>query len=785
MLAVGLNLLTPLHAQESPVPGDTLSSTGSSNSVRPELKPSPDGGRIAYWTAELLEEYQYLRRPFDSTISSRLFDAYLNELDSQHVHFLQSDLTDFGGYRSNLWKLTINWHKDADIRPAYEIFSRYLERLRQHVDYVDELLKTEKFDFTSDDRMTLNRHTLPYPKDLDEAKQIWRERLRYDYLMEKVSRETQKTNAAPSLTAKELQMTNSDGGAVAVAAEKSGAPKSMDDEIAATLSKNYHRMLHVFEEYDSSDVLEAYLEALARSYDPHSDYEGPTDYEDFAMSMNLSLFGIGAVLESKDDYCTVEDLMNGPAKLSNKVKPGDRIVAVAQSNQPPVDIVGMRINKAVKLIRGPKGTEVRLTIIPVGAPDSAKEVVKLTRDEIKLENGEAKGKILEVPDATGKTVRMGIIDLPSFYATIDPHGSPTPKSTTADVAKLLKKFQDQKVAGVILDLRRNGGGLLEEAISLAGLFIKEGPVVQIKHWDGEVEVREDTDPSIAYAGPLIVLTSRFSASASEIVAGALQDYGRALIVGDTSTFGKGTAQQLFALAKIQPLAELGHDPGTLKVTNSKFYRASGASTELHGVAADIVLPSVLNDSTEVGEGTLDNYLPWDTIDSSTFEKVNMVQPDLAELIKRSAERIATNSEFAYVREDIQRAQKERADKTISLNEKKELADREVIIEEHKLRDKERESHKITQPKEFDLTVAQAAQPGLPPASVQTNSVSLAEAEPGLVSRIDEVDERNEALGLEAEHADAARLVEAENIMMDYIRLQKQGPGKPNAPLLAQ
>jgi len=375
--------------------------------------------------------------------------------------------------------------------------------------------------------------------------------------------------------------------------------------------------------------------------------------------------------------------------------------------------------------------------------------------------------------------------LPSFYATIDDQGNPTPKSTTADVAHLLKKFREAKVAGVILDLRRNGGGSLEEAIRLAGLFIKEGPVVQIRRANGDIEVREDTDPSIEYDGPLILLTSRLSASASEIVAGALQDYGRALIVGDISTFGKGTAQQLFPLGKISALASLSHDPGTLKLTNSKFYRASGASTELKGVAADIVLPSLWNDSTEVGESTLDNHFPWDTIKSSRFDKVNMVQSVLPELAKRSSERIATNQDFIYLREDIERMHKQREDKTVSLNEKQELDYREGIIAEHKLRDKERATRKTVDPKVYDLTVAQSLLPGLPPMTRYTNGVSTLESEPDLETPVDNGDQLTEAVMAETDHAETARLQEAEKVLMDYISALKQAPAGEHMPLLAR
>jgi carboxyl-terminal processing protease len=313
-------------------------------------------------------------------------------------------------------------------------------------------------------------------------------------------------------------------------------------------------------------------------------------------------------------------------------------------------------------------------------------------------------------------------------------------------------------------------------------------VVQIKRANGDIEVREDTDPTIEYDGPLIVLTSKFSASASEIVAGALQDYGRALIVGDTSTFGKGTAQQVFYLSKITALSDLSRDPGTLKLTNSKFYRASGASTELRGVAADIVLPSVWNDSTEVGESTLDNHFPWDVIDSSSFDKVNMVQPELAELVKRSTERTSTNKEFAYLRQDIERIQKQRADKTVSLNEKQQLADRAQIIAEHNSREQERTARKIATPTVYDLTVTLAGKPGLPPPSKHTNDLSGVDGDsdgaPQATSPNDR-DEYTEALGAENEHAEAARLQEAKNILSDYIALLKDSPAKRNMPLLAK
>jgi len=320
------------------------------------------------------------------------------------------------------------------------------------------------------------------------------------------------------------------------------------------------------------------------------------------------------------------------------------------------------------------------------------------------------------------------------------------------------------------------------------LFIKEGPVVQIKRAgpEGEVDVREDTDPSIAYDGPLVLLTSKFSASASEIVAGALQDYGRALIVGDATTFGKGTAQQIFYLSKISAFADATRDPGTLKLTNSKFYRASGASTENKGVAADIILPSLWNDSPDVGESNLDNHLPYDTIESSRFQKVNMVQPELAELANRSNARTATNKEFAYMREDIERIRKQREEKTVSLNEKQQLADRAQIISEHKEREAERAAHKSSEPKIYDFTVKQANEAGLPAPTKRTNDMDSAfsdlDSPPETASA--ESDPLTEAVTSETAHADAARLQEAKNILTDYISLMK-GQTNKTPSLLAR
>src|SRR5437899_3124331 len=531
------------------VPDQILITKNHTNLVR--LAQGPNEASIARVTATILEKGHYLKQPFNDEVSSKFLDRYLDALDNLHIYFLQSDLKEFDAYRYSLDELTL---KEGDTTPGRIIFLRFLQRLQQQFDYVLELLKSEKFDFTSDDRFTVNRRTLPRPKDMDEAKKLWRERLRYEYLQEKLNKEK-------------------------------------PDEIVKIITRRYTRILRALKDYDNDDVLEVYLTALAHVYDPHSDYLGKSALDNFSINMQLSLFGIGALLRSEDGYCKIQSLVpGGPAERSKKLKPNDKIIAVAQGEQTAVDVVDMKLNKVVEMIRGPEKTEVRLTIVPADAPDpSVRKTISIVREKIRLEGQEAKAKIIESPAGTNQLLRLGVIDLPSFYSEFELEGrakSGERKSTTVDVSKLLHKLVQEHVAGIVLDLRRNGGGSLEEAINLTGLFIKEGPVVQIKDSDGRISIDKDPNPNIFYDGPLIVLTSRFSASASEILAGALQDYCRALIVGDASTHGKGTVQSLTQLAPILR-SQLGlsptNNPGAVKITIRKFYRASGSSTQLKGV----------------------------------------------------------------------------------------------------------------------------------------------------------------------------------------------------------
>ena len=670
------------------------------------LKPGPNDARIAYVTARLLEEFHYSQQLMDKDVSVKFFDAYLDGLDSRHENFLQSDLAEFASYRTNLDTFTIGTNSTASLTPAYAIYRRYLERIRQHADYVNELLSQDKFKFNTDAHILLDRRHAPYPRDLAEARQLWSQRLRFEYLQEKLSREISPTNSNVILP----------------------LTKPATAEISDTLARHYHWNLRMATNWNSTDVLQAYLNALAHAYDPHSDYLNTEHAQDFSISMSLSLFGIGAQLTEDDGYCTINSLVHGgPAEKSKLLHEKDRVIAVAQGNQPFVDVVDMELDRVVQLIRGSKGSPVRLTISPMD-DRAARRVVTLVRDEIKLEKDEAKAQLIEKPDGHGGKARLGIIDLPSFYATIDLPGNsdhPAAKSITADVARLIKKLKSEKVAGIILDLRSNPGGSLEEAVRFTGLFIKDGPVVLARSPEGTVNVDSDTDSSVLYDGPLVVLVNRFSASASEIVAAALQDYGRALLVGDISTFGKGTVQNLNPLRPFvwPATATATNDPGTVKITIRKFYRVSGASTQLKGVMPDIVLPDVWNYSTQFGESSLENPLPWDVIPSVNYAKLNLVQPYLGDLRLRSAARLATNLDFIYIRQDIDEFLKRQTDKTASLNERECLEERQTADARQQARDAERAARKVPNVKIYELTVENSGEPGLPPPLGETNNVT--------------------------------------------------------------
>ena len=741
------------------------------------LQPGPNDGHIAYWTARILEDYHYSQQPLDTEMSKKFFDDYVETLDSRHENFLQSDLAEFGHYRTNLDTLTFGRHDTADLTPAYAIYERFVERFEQHVAYVDELLQQDKFKFNTDEHIVLDRSHAPYPRDLDEARQLWRQRLRYEYLQEKLSREISPTNASVVLN----------------------LPKSATDEITDTLAKHYRWNLQMVTNWDNDNILQAYLNALTHAYDPHSDYLNNEHAQDFSIGMSLSLFGIGATLTEDDGYCTISSLVRGgPAYKCKELKERDRIVAVAQSNQPPVNVVDMGLPKVVSLIRGPKGTQVRLTISPV-QDRAARRVVTLIRDEINLNDQAVKSWLIEGPDHHGGTNRIGVIDLPSFYAPVDLSGSASRSKqnyVSDDAAKLIMKLKQEKIAGLILDLRNNPGGSLEEAIKFTGLFIKDGPVVLARDSSGRFSIDSDNDPGVVYDGPLVVLVNRLSASASEIAAAALQDYGRALIVGDTSTFGKGTVQNLNPLRPFIWQATATNDPGTLKVTIRKFYRVTGASTQWRGVIPDIILPDVLSYLPDVtSERTLEHALPADTIRPVNYNRLDLVQPYLALLRERSDARVATNQDFVYIRQDIADLKKLQSDKPIvglqnrlpavgglqtasgmpsdmngpgavsaddvaTLNEREAIKEREKAAARNKAREAERAARKAPDEKTYELTVENCDQPGLPPPVGQTNEVMTT----GVTNTVAGTAREKTPPPLDP------MLRETENILADYVSL---------------
>jgi carboxyl-terminal processing protease len=668
---------------------------------------------ITRLTAGMLEQSQLAHHPFDGQLAGTVLDRYLDALDGSRSLFLQSDVDEFARYRATLAQAT---RAAGDTSAARAIFARYLQRLSEETAYDTYVLQTAKFEFTGHDSYSFDRENAKRPATAAEARTLWWQLLRAQYLQEKLN-------------------------------------DKRPDQIVSTLTRRHTQALTTMKSLSSDEVLEIYLDTLAHVYDPHSDYLGHEQMESLSIAMNLSLFGIGASLESEDGACKVRELVpGGPAARSGLLKPGDRIVAVAQAGKPPVDIVNMPLMRAVQLIRGPKGTTVTLTLIPAGPAGAATKTAALVRDEITLEDQQAKARIVDLPIGQGATkettkgttkettkgltksatkglltkgapnaarLRLGVIELPSFYADM---GGGKRRSATADVARLLEKLQAEHVRGIVLDLRQNGGGSLEEAISLTGLFIRKGPVVQTRGADGKVVVDEDTDPAVLYDGPLVLLTSRFSASASEILAGALQDYGRAIVVGDSSTFGKGTVQNIVPLAAYMDQVGLGHayDPGALKITTSKFYRPSGASTQLRGVKADLVLPSP-SDLSEVSEASLKDPLPWDVVPPAPYERLNRVEPYVAGLRERSDRRRATDKPFAEMVNDMARLKKSVVSKSVSLNE----AQRRQEMAESKAREaelvKDERALRATGLTTYEITLKNAALPGLPSPVAATKS----------------------------------------------------------------
>src|SRR5437588_5319470 len=604
--------------------------------VRPQpVLAKADAENICVSVGRLLEEGHYTQQKLNDELSRKFLHTYLELLDYSHLFFTQQDIDALNAkYSSSLDDDVLL----GNLKPAYEIYDLYAKRVDERVAKVKELLK-QPIDFKTDATIELSRQKAPWPKDEAEADQLWRGRIANELLQEHLSEHP--LEPGPQL-----------------------------------VTRRYDRLARNVHEEDRDEQVKLFLDALAQTYDPHSEYLSKADLKNFSINMGLSLVGIGAMLRTEDGYAKIESLVpGGPAQTDGRLKVGDRITAVAQGNSEFNDVRDMRLDKVVEQIRGKKGTHVRLMVIPADAPDPSKrKTIELVRDEIKLKDQEARADVIIKDKPNGEQVRLGWITLPSFYADMDRHQ----KSTTKDVLTLLKRLKKENISGLIIDLRRNGGGSLEEAIALTGLFLKSGPIVQTKGSNGNIVVSSDPDPGIAYTGPMIVLTSRQSASASEIFAAALQDYGRAVVVGDKNTFGKGTVQTILEIGRFTSLlGNRSQDDGALKLTIQKFYRIAGGSTQLHGVASDIVLPT-LSDLPEFGEGALKNCLPYDEVPKARFTKWSEpVSLYIDELRRRSSERAQNDPEFHYVMEDMDRLRHKIDENRITLNEdvrKKELAD---------------------------------------------------------------------------------------------------------------
>ncbi len=598
--------------------------------------PAASDRQVTLAVTWLLRRDHLLRRPLDDEISRRCLDLYLKALDPAKLYFYQSDVDRFRQRENDL----DDQAKKGIVDFAFEVFGTFLQRVDERVQMVDELLAMQH-DFTVDEQMLVDREKAAYPQTPAEAFELWRRRIKYDLLVLKVD-------------------------------------EIVGQEAIEKLQKRYHSFARRMHQTDSEELLEMYLSSLTSAFDPHTSYMSPSTLENFEIQMRLELEGIGAALRAEDGYVVVQKIIpGGAADKQGELQVGDKIVGVGQGEQGEiVDTMDMKLSEVVKLIRGPQDTVVRLEVI--SAKTKQRKTIKITRAKIELKDSEAQSKVFEVPGRPGGGVyRIGVIDLPSFYMDMEGarRGLPDFRSTTRDVGRILEQFNQQGVDAVVLDLRRNGGGSLTEAINLTGLFIPEGPVVQVKDADGNVRPYADLDTAMVWKGPLVVLTSKFSASASEILAGAIQDYGRGLIVGDPATHGKGTVQSLMDIG--QQLFQIPNSAslGALKITMQQFYRPSGDSTQKRGVLADIELPS-LTAHMDVAEADLDYVIEFDRVEPADYQRLGHVDAALTqELRRRSVQRIAQSEDFQKLLRNIARYEEQKSRDYVTLNEEKFLQER--------------------------------------------------------------------------------------------------------------
>ena len=662
---------------------DELSYDGASNDGR--LVPLKEHPYTCRAVVKRLQRLHYRKLSVDDALSSKVFETYLSKLDPYRRLFMASDINDFEAYRERFDDLALA----GDLDPAFDIFNRFMKRATEHYEYLLACLDDGLGDlsFEGSESIEIDREDAPWPVDRAELNDMARKNLKSSALSLKLTDKTM-------------------------------------DEIVEILTKRFRNQLNRIQQTNSEDVFQMYINSLSQQFGPHTSYFSPVLTEEFDISVSQSLDGIGALLGTEDEYTTIVRLITaGPAEKSGLLKPDDRIVGVGQGSEGEiVDVVGWRLDEVVKLIRGPKKTIVRLRIKSGDAVDDVTKVISIERNTVKLEEQTAKKEIISV-ERHGQSVNVAVIDLPTFYLDFKAAraGDPNYRSSTRDVKQFLRDLSQADVEGLIIDLRNNGGGLLQEAIELTGLFIEQGPVVQVRGTVGGVEILEDLDKAIYYKGPLAILTNRMSASASEILAGAVQDYGRGIVIGER-TFGKGTVQSMIGLER-----------GQLKATIAKFYRITGGSTQHKGVYPDIAYPS-MHDMNSVGESALTEAMPWDTIAKVDYQPFGSPEPLMVPLRERHLQRQKNDPDYAYRLAMIERLQEMRKKDTLSLNEA--------------VRRKER-----TDAEEWELALK--------------NKRQLAKNLP-LIETLDELDSE-ETEGSQ----DDPLLVEAAKVLLDYAELSSQ------------
>ena len=582
------------------------------------VAPTIDQARANILIARQLQFTHFRDLRISDELSGDVFEAYLEYLDGQRIYLTQKDVNKLGQVKGQLGSAL----KTGQLQPGFDIYNlvqqRIIERLKFALDTLDNGISELEFD--TNESILLDRSEAPWAADQQALDELWIKRIKNAVLAQRLS--------------------------------------GTDDEaIVDTLRRRYEGQLKRAYQARSEDAFQAYMNAFTGMWDPHTSYFSPRTSENFNINMSLSLEGIGAVLQADNEYTKVVRLVpGGPAAKQGQLGPADRIVSVAQEGEKPVNVIGWRLDEVVDLIRGPRNSVVTLEVIPSSATDETiTHTIAIKRDEVKLEEQSASKDIIEL-QRNGEDYTIGVITIPTFYADFQAMqaGDPNYKSTTRDVRELITELQKQGVEGLVIDLRNNGGGALHEANDLVGLFIDKGPTVQIRNANNDVQVLTDEDPSVAYDGPLVVLTNRMSASASEIFAGAIQDYGRGLVVG-SQTFGKGT---------VQAVRPLNH--GQLKITQSKFYRVSGGSTQHKGVVPDIEIPSRI-DKTRIGEDALDHALPWDQIEAVPHTRYYDFSGVIDELRKRHEQRFANSPEFSLLQREIEFLEQQRKMESVSLN----------------------------------------------------------------------------------------------------------------------